>query len=190
MPKCTVTLPKCTWHHGAGTRLVGSDSELRKADANPRHCWEGAAGVQGMGCQHPSARPRSLGQLRCRYTFLQVPVSGAKMGTGISVEILAFTSPRLWHNSLGTPISRTRSSSCGLAARGSALRVLGSSVNSEQLLGYSNALLALRHGDTATCVMSPICSLTHAPFSWLMVALSPGPGGLFLTVCHVLPEHN
>lgn len=112
------------------------------------------------------------------------------MGTGISVEILAFTSPRLWHNSLGTPISRTRSSSCGLAARGSALRVLGSSVNSEQLLGYSNALLALRHGDTATCVMSPICSLTHAPFSWLMVALSPGPGGLFLTVCHVLPEHN
>lgn len=95
----TVALPKCTWHHRAGARLVGSDSKLRKADADPRHCWESAAGVQGMGHQHPSARPRSLGQLSVRDTFLQGPVSGAKMGTGISVEIPAFTSPSLRHHS-------------------------------------------------------------------------------------------
>lgn len=42
MPKPTVALSKCTWHHRVGTGLVGSDSGLRETDADHRHPWGGA----------------------------------------------------------------------------------------------------------------------------------------------------
>lgn len=45
---------KCTWHHGAGTRLVVSDSRLRETDADRRHPWGGA--VVGHREQDPESQ--------------------------------------------------------------------------------------------------------------------------------------
>lgn len=46
------------------------------------------------------------------------------------------------------------------------------------------------HGDGHTCSEPYPCSAPCFVFCLSVPGSPPGPAGLFLTVCHVLPEHN
>lgn len=166
------------WRCRAGARQVGLAPRRKKMRLIPN-----SAG-QGMGLSRRSARPSSPGRRgRCGDAFLRCAVSAAR--TGMHIPALAAASspggsqfpglpaPPVGHHRGAEPFLSLCSSRWGH-------RELP---NSEQ---------PSCHGDGRTCGEPYPCSAPLGPLPLCSdgAGLPPGPAGLFLTVCHVLPEHN